>query len=86
MLKYNYQNYEDSKSLILNAGAWMPGLKNDVFYKAVLLLLEFKLGSKFDIKSSKETLEVLEGSPYKCTNDFLIIVSDLKQLINQNDT
>ena len=86
VLKYKQQNYEDSKSLVLKAGAWMPSLKNDVFYKAVLLLLKFKLASNFDIDSSKVTLEALEESPYKGTNDFSIIVADLEQTINQHDT
>jgi hypothetical protein len=70
----------------LKAGAWMPGLKNDNFFKAVLLLLEFKLGSNLDIKSTKETLAALTESQYKNTKDFMIIVTDLEQLINEYDT
>jgi hypothetical protein len=86
VLKYKQQKYEDSRELVLKTGAWMPGLKNDDFYNALLLLIEFKLGSKIDIHSSKETLEALAESPYKGTNDFSIIVADLEQLINEHDT
>lgn len=86
VLKYKQRNYEDSRKLVLKAGAWMPGLKNDDLYKAVLLLVEFKLGSKLDIHNTRRALEALLHSPYKSSNDFSIIVADLEQIINGHGT
>lgn len=86
LLKYKQSNFEDSKRLILKAEKWMPDLKRDDFYNAVLLLVESKLGAKPHNSEFKGALESLIDSHYKSTGDYSIIVADLKQIIKEVGT
>lgn len=83
VMRYKQGHYGDAKSLILKSGEWMPDLKNDNFYKAVLLLVESKLGSPFDVQQFKDALASLKDSRYKNTDDYAAVVSDLTQSINE---
>ena len=82
VMRYKQGHYGDAKSLILKSGEWMPTLKNDHYYKAVLLLVESKLGAQFDDQQFKDALASLENSRYKNSDDYAVVVSDLKQAIN----
>lgn len=86
VLRYKQRYYDDAKKLILKAGEWMPDLKNDHYYKAVLLLVESHLGSQFDMQRYKEALESLKESPYKDSDDYSVVVSDLMQTMNKTNT
>lgn len=79
LLRYKQGNFEDSKKLILKTGKWMPDLKNDNFYKAALLVVESKLGQKFQSNIFKDALESIKNSPYKGTNDYSVIFEHLKE-------
>lgn len=72
--------------MILRAGKWMPQLKSDALYIAALLLVESKLGFKFEIKKYQNALESLKGSRYKDAYDYSVIVEDLRKIIDAHGT
>ena len=86
LMRYKQGYLKDAKKLILKAGNWMPDLENDDFYQAILLLVESKLASQFDIQRFKDALESLKDSPYEDSADFAIVVSDLEQIIDEGIT
>lgn len=79
LLKYKQGKHKEAMRLLLKAGNWMPSLKNDSFYKAVLLLIESELGTKVISNQFREALESLANSPYKDTSDYAVVVSNLKK-------
>ena len=86
LLKYQQGRFEDSKELILKAGEWTPDLKHDAFYKATLLLVESKLGVKYQNDSFRDALESLRESSFKDTSSYSFIVADLKKRIMEHGT
>ena len=86
VLRYTQNNFAESKEFLQDAGKRKPDLTNDNFYKAVLLLVEYKLGSKGYRHKFQEALDSLKDSQYQNTNDYSLVVADLKQLIDKLDT
>ena len=84
LLKYQQGRFEDSKKLILKAGECTPDLKSDAIFKATLLLVESKLGTKYQRDSFREALESLRGSALKDTSSYSYIVEELKKRIMGN--
>ncbi len=86
VMRYKQGYLEDAKKLLIKAGNWMPDLQSDDFYLTVLLLVEYRLTSQFDIQRFKDVLGSLKDSPYKDSSDYSIVVSHLEQIINEGIT
>ena len=86
MLKYKQGEFEEARNLFLMAAKNMPDLKNDNFFKVAFLLVESELEKIYDTVLFEEALDSLEDSPYKETNDFLIVINALKRKLNNHNS
>ncbi|MBN2415463.1 hypothetical protein JXO52_06460 [bacterium] len=79
-LQYKQGDIEESKRLIVKAGAWLPDLADDEFYQAALMLVETRLGKKLSSSRYREVYDSLIDSPYVDTVDYMIIVDGLSRM------
>lgn len=82
LLRYKQERFTESKRLIVKAAKRSPELKNDHFFRAVLLLVETSMGARADESIFREALESIMDSPYRNTEDHPLVVADLRSRIS----
>lgn len=83
--QYKQGQYHIAKPLLVKSGQWMPSLEENPLYHALSVLCDHHLG-EIGVDRLKTSLEALQGSPHKETDDYVLVMADIENLLDASDS